>query len=145
MFNGGGYIFLFNSLVHLLRLMNRTIYLMFAELLEFPKPSGINFTLCVHIINKLFNCIVLCAGDMCQVYVWMNCLYLLSKSIKTETTTVCKLFTFSRWTWHGLHAPALPEVKCGKPTQEWLQLFYIKIFLASRSDPRRKMCMQFSE
>lgn len=75
------YILLFNSLVHLLRVMNRTIYLTFTELLEFTKPSGISFTLCVHIINKLFSCIFLCAEDMCQVYVWLRCLCLWSKSI----------------------------------------------------------------
>lgn len=86
-------VFPFNSLVHLLRVMNRTIYLTFTQLLEFTKPSGISFTLCVHVINKLFNCIFLCAGDMCQVYVWITCLYLWSKSIKRQTTTVILLQT----------------------------------------------------
>lgn len=121
MYNRGVlFVFLFNSLVHLLRLMNRKIYLTFTELLEFTKPSGISFTLCVHIINKLFNHIFLCAGDMCQAYVWIKCLYLWSKSIKRETTTVCKLFKFSHWTRHELHAAALAEVKYGKSTEEWL-------------------------
>lgn len=57
---------MFNNLVHLLRLMKKyTLFIMFAELLEFTKPSGISSALCIHIINKLFNCIFLCAGDIC--------------------------------------------------------------------------------